>query len=397
VTSTPTSSPRRALVIASAVTVVCSLPTFLTGAMAVEVARDLGFGTVGIGGAVATFFGTMALASVHLGRFVDRLGATVSLRVAVVAATVAALGNAVANTRWLTLAGWLVLSGLAAALAQPAANRLLINRIRADRLGTAFGLKQSAPPVASMLAGLSVPTIALTIGWRWGYGLAAVAAALVGLAVRSLPRPAAPPGGIRPTRRKLPPLRDRPTLAVLSFGFGLAFVASSSVLAFYVDAAVSAGSSHRDAGLIFAVGSLLAIATRVAAGIAADRFEFSPLRFSALLLAAGAIGLVMLGTARPAVMGIGAVIALAGTWGFPGLFWFALVSAFPDTPGRVTGAMAPSAIGGVVGPVGFGALATVIGYPFAWRLAGVLAMIAVGALLYGAHRLAAMTIRPATF
>jgi predicted MFS family arabinose efflux permease len=376
--------------VASAVTVVCSLPTFLTGAMAVEVAHDLGFGTVGIGGAVATFFGTMALASIHLGRLVDRLGATVSLRIAVVAAALAALGNATANTRWLTLAGWLVLSGLAAALAQPAANRLLVNRIRADRLGTAFGLKQSAPPLASMLAGLSVPAIALTVGWRWAFGLTALAAALIGLAVRALPRPATPPvSGPRLARKKLAPLRDRPTLAILAFGFGLAFVASSAVLAFYVDAAVFAGTSHRDAGLVFAFGSLLAIAIRVAAGIAADRLEFSPLRFSAILLAVGSVGLVLLGTARPAVMGAGAIVALAGTWGFPGLFWFALVSAFPDTPGRVTGAMAPAAIGGVVGPVGFGVLASAAGYPFAWRLAGLLAMLAVGALLYGAHRLAA--------
>ena len=386
VTSVGTGGPRRALVVGSAVTVVCSLPVFFTGAMAVELARDLKFGTVGIGGAVGVFFATMALSAIHLGRLVDRLGATLSMRVAVVAGGSAALGIALLTTSWITLAGWLVLSGLAAAFAQPAANRLLVNRVRFARLGTAFGLKQSAPPAASMLAGLAVPAIALTVGWRWAYGLVALAA--VGVAIAVGPRPAAAPRYIPRTRRERPaPLAARRTLLVLAGGFGLAFVASSSVLAVYVDAAVHAGVSTSTAGLVFAAGSLMAIVTRLVAGVAADRRAFRPLRLSAALLTAGAVGLALLATGHPTAMAVGAVIALAGTWGFPGLFWFALVSAYPESPGRVTGAMAPAAIGGVAGPVGFGALAANLGYSVAWRLAGVLAVLASAALLYGAHRL----------
>jgi hypothetical protein len=33
----------------------------------------------------------------------------------------------------------------------------------------------------------------------------------------------------------------------------------------------------------------------------------------------------------------GVVLALAGTWGFHGVFWFSIVRAYPATPGRVTG------------------------------------------------------------
>ena len=386
VTSVAAGGPRRALVVGSAVTVVCSLPAFLTGALAVELTRDLAFGTVGIGGAVAAFFATMALSSIHLGRLVDRLGAIASMRLAVIAGGTAALGISVLAVSWLTLAGWLVLAGLAAAFAQPAANRLLVNRIRLARLGTAFGLKQSAPPVASMLAGLSVPAIALTVGWRWSYGLVALAALVVAFVVG--PRPAtAPPVAPRAGWEKLAPLRDRPTLVVLAAGFGLAFVASSTVLAFYVDAAVRAGVAYRNAGVVFAAGSLMAIATRLVLGIATDRFAFSPLRLSAGLLAAGACGLVLLATGHPIAMGFGAVVALAGTWGFPGLFWFALVSAYPQVPGRITGVMAPAALGGALGPVGFGVLASSLGYALAWWLAGLAAMLSATALLFGAHRL----------
>jgi predicted MFS family arabinose efflux permease len=386
VTSVGAGSPRRALLVGASVSVVCSLPVFFTGAMAVQLTNDLAFGAVGIGGAVAMFFGTMALTSIHLGRLVDRLGATVSLRIAAGIVATSALGIATLASSWATLAAGLVVAGLAAALAQPAANRLLVNRVRLARLGTAFGLKQSAPPTASMLAGLSVPAIALTVGWRWAYGLVTVLALAAAVAVGPRPTSGATP---RATRRSgaQTALRNRPTLAVLAGGFGLAFIASSGVLAFYVEAAVRAGTSQQVAGLVFAAGSLAAVATRLVAGIASDRRSFSPLRLSAGLLVTGALGLALLATGRPTTMGFGALVALAGTWGFPGLFWFALVSAYPDTPGRITGAMAPAAIGGIVGPLGFGAVAANVSYAVAWSGTAVVALLAAGALRFGAHRL----------
>ncbi len=386
VTSLGAGSPRRALVVGSAVTVSCSLPVFFTGAMAVQLRADLGFGTVGIGGATAVFFGTMAVTSVHLGRLVDRLGATLSLRISAMIVAVATLGISTLASSWYGLASGMVVSGVAAALAQPAANRLLMNRVRFTRLGTAFGFKQSAPPVASMLAGLSVPAVAVTVGWRWAYVLVAALATFAAVAVGPRPenRPVAIPRG---RRGKPEPLRDRRTLVVLATGFGMAFVASSAALSFFVDAAVVAGMSPSAAGLVFAAGSVGAVVTRLIAGAAADRLTFRPLRLSAGLLIAGAIGLGLLATQEPAVMVVGAVIALAGTWGFPGLFWFALVSAYPDTPGRITGAMAPAATGGIIGPVGFGAVAANASYPLAWSLAGLLALLAAAALLGGTRRL----------
>jgi MFS family permease len=381
------------MTIGAAATVVGSLPVFFTAAMAVQLSADLGFGAVGIGAAVGTFFGTMALTSLHLGRVADQLGATLSLRIATMGAATAAFVIATAARNWTTLAGGLVIAGLSAALAQPAANRLLINRVSGRRLGTAFGLKQSAPPTASMLAGLAVPAVALTVGWRWAYVLAGTGALAVAIAVGPKP-PNAPVRLRRAERAKPTRLQHRSMLLVLATSFGLAFAASSVVLAFYVDSAVRAGSTHQRAGLVFAAASLTAIATRLLAGLACDRFSFAPLRLSAALLAAGALGIGLLATGRTTASTVGAIVALAGTWGFPGVFWYALVRAYPDTPGRITGTMAPAALGGIIGPIGFGALATNVTYTLAWTLTAGLALVAAAAMLYGARRLAAKTPEP---
>ncbi|MEX2550188.1 MAG: MFS transporter [Nitriliruptoraceae bacterium] len=388
VTLIGTGSARRALAIGVAATVVGSFPVFFTAAMAVQLSADLAFGPVGIGAAVAVFFGTVALSSIPLGRVADRLGASLSLRIATIGAAVSAFAIAAAAWDWLTLALGLVIAGVSAALSQPATNRLLMNRVGAARLGTAFGLKQSAPPAASMVAGLAVPVFALTVGWRWAYVAAGVAALLVAVAVG--PRPTTVTGRLhRLPRGRQEPLPYRGTLIVLAVSFGLAFAVSSAVLAFYVDSAVRAGASQQRAGIVFAAASLTAIVTRLIAGAACDRYRFAPLRLSAALLAGGAVGVGLLATGRPALDTFGAIVALAGTWGFPGVFWYALVRAYPDTPGRITGTMAPAAIGGVIGPIAFGAVATESSYPLAWGMTSVLALVAAGAMLFGASRLAA--------
>lgn len=385
-------SGRRAMGIASLATVTGSLPVFFTAAMSVQLTEALNFGTVGIGAAVATFFGTMAVTSLYLGRVADRLGATRSLRIAAFGAAAAALGIAVTARSWAVLAGWLIVAGVAAALSQPAANRLLINRVRGNRLGTAFGLKQSAPPTASMLAGLSVPAIALTVGWRWAFAVAAVAAVTVAVAVG--PPPAtAPPRHARRDRVALEPLRDPGTLVVLAVGFGLGFATNSAVLAYYVDAAVRSGVPAPTAGVVFAASSLAAIVVRISAGIACDRWRIRPLRLCAGMLVTGGIGVVLLARGGPVAAVVGAVVAIAGTWGFPGVFWYAVVRAWPDTPGRITGAMAPASVGGVVGPTGFGMLAASIDYATAWWTTAGMAVLAGAAMLYGAQRLTADAAR----
>ena len=384
VSSLANADPRRAVAVGALATVVCSVPVFLTGAMAVQLTTELEFGPVGLGAAVAAFFAAMAVSSTHLGRLADRLGAILSLRLATVGASLGAGGIALLAVSWSSLVAWLVLAGTSAALAQPAANRLLINRVPRERLGVAFGLKQSAPPLASMLAGLAVPLIALTVGWRWAYGLAAGSALLMVAAVGR--RPPVPLRARGDTTRRAP-LRDRATLVVMASGFGLAFATSSALLGFYVDAAVRAGTAQRVAALVFAAASLAAISVRLLAGMVVDRTRVRPLRLCAALLVVGASGLLLLSVGQPSVMAAGAIFGLAGTWGFPGVFWFALVRAYPQTPGRITGAMAPAAMGGVAGPVGFGVLAAGVSYAAAWATAGLLALLAAAAMLHGARRL----------
>ena len=76
---------------------------------------------------------------------------------------------------------------------QPDAGRA---RCPPSRLGLSFGIKQAAIPIATLLAGVAVPTVALTVGWRWAY-LIGAGLALLALLIAPAGRRAAGPGAAR--------------------------------------------------------------------------------------------------------------------------------------------------------------------------------------------------------
>lgn len=375
-----------AVALGGTATVAALLPGFLIGGLAVQITEDLAFGAAGIGLAVAAYRASGAAAAPYLGRLADRLGVTRSLYVSSAIAIVAAVGLAATAVGLYSLMAWLAFAACANALAQPSSNRLIVRQVRPDRRGLAFGLKQSAPPAASMLAGLSVPAVALTIGWRWAFALGAVLA--VGVIIGTSRRPPPPPGSRGPVTPPKPLREDRRILLVLAASFGCATAASSPVAAFYVTAAVQAGSAPRTAGFVLAAASLTAILVRIVSGAACDRIDSGHLRLCAGLVAVGGLGLGLLATGHPTAMTIGALVALGGGWGFNGVFWFTMMRAFPDAPGTVTGVLHPGGLlGATVAPITFGLLAERVGFQLSWTALLVLAGLAVLGMAHSARRL----------
>lgn len=365
----------RATVVAGAVTAVTVLPVFLTGALAVQVTADLGFGPTGLGVGTAAFFVTQIATAPHLGRLCDRIGAIWSLRLAAAFAALACFGIATTADRLGVLVAWLVVGSFGNSLAQPAGNRLLVHRVRPARQGFAFGLKQSAPPVASMLAGLSVPFIALPFGWRVVFATAGLFAVVVFPFIGR--RPVATHRTQRMSRRAAAmPRRSTVVILAAAFGFGLAVNSLAPV--FYVHSAVTAGAGPQLAGTFLATGSATAIVVRVVAGLVCDRTVWQPLLICTWLLGTGTIGLLMLASGNVSVMGAGVIVTMAGTWGFNGVFWYALVTAFREVPGSITGAVSPGGfIGGTAGTAIFGMLADNASYPVAWMSFAVVGLFGV--------------------
>lgn len=373
----------RTMLAAVAMTTLGALPIFLLSAQSVLVRDDLRFSEPQLGLAVSAFFGAAALTSLVAGSLTERLGRRRSTVVAGVLAAVSTLGIAVAAMSYPVLLALLVVSGVANAALQMTANVALMRSVPPGHQGLAFGVKQSAVPVATLLGGLAVPTVGILVGWRWTYAVATVAAVLV--IVGGLRAPGRNPGASRAGKRG----ERAPTgaLVVSAVAMALASAAVNSLGAFLPAWAFQVGLAPGTAGLLLAGASALCVVSRVVLGLAADRRSGRNLPVAAGLMALGAAGLVLLSFGDVVTLVAGAILAFAIGWSWPGLILFAIVRVGRDSPAAASGAMQAGAFtGGASGPVLFGLLVAATNYPTAWRTAAAVLFVAA-ALLLVARRL----------
>jgi MFS family permease len=363
--------------------------------MAVQVRTDLEFSEAGVGVAVGGFFFTASVLSASMGRWAERAGGGRALRLAALWAASAQMLVAVGARSLVVLTGLLAFAGAANALGQPAANLVIARALPVTRQGIGFAVKQSAIPFATFLAGLAVPALALTVGWRWAFVSAAALAVAAALLV-----PVGAAGAERRTRRE----RDvgsggtaagpaesgaeqrlpLPIMAVLAVGGGLGAGAAGTLGSFLVSAGVDAGLSEGSAGLALSLGSGLGIGCRLWAGVRADRRSGGHLRRVATMLSLGAFGYLLFATGRPGLFLAGLPLAFGAGWAWPGLFNLAVVLANPSSPAAATGVTQTGTyLGAVLGPLLFGLVADHLSFAWAWWMAALTSWLAAGAIWTG--------------
>lgn len=363
---------RRPVLLSLAITVVCALPVFLIGALSVQMRQDLGFSLAMLGVFIAVFRGSGAIVAIHLGKLADHLGPATSMRLAAVIAAVAAAGTAIIVRSWPVLVVMLVIGGWANALGQASANLSLAMGVGQSRQGVAFGMKQSALPLSSLLAGLAVPAIALTVGWRWAFG--ALAFLAIGIAFAAGHN--GPPVNVadKDEETSEPPAHRR--VGLLSVGMALSMAAATTLSAFTVESAVASGMSAELAGLMLTAGSLCAVAVRLVSGALADRRGRGHLLVVSRMIGAGVVGYVLLGFGSTWTLIAGTLVAFAFGWGYNGVFWFATVQLNREAPGQATGAvLVGGMVGGLTGPLVFGWIAEAFGYAISWRASALWAVL----------------------
>ena len=352
-----------------------ALPAFLAGTLGVQVKADLGISDTGLGVAVAAMFGSATFVAARAGRFADLLGWQRAVYAVSGMSVVCMVGAALFGHSYPALLGWLLVGGVGFAMATPAANLLVARTIPAGRRGFALGLKQGAVPLSTLIAGLAVPAVGLTLGWRWAFGIAVV---LPLTAIVLVPRTAQPlhrPGDAGSVAFVAPR-----SLHLLAWAGALATLSVGALHGFVVVSAVAAGVKPATAGFLVGVASVVGIAVRVAAGWRIDRVAADGFRGVAVLVGLGAIGYVLLALQSAPLVAPGMLLAFGAGWGWPGLFQYGLVVTFPRDPGSASGVIQTGFTAGTAaGPIAFGLAADRVGYGSAWL--GVAACCAVAALL----------------
>jgi MFS family permease len=373
-TSANTRRPLRAATGALTTTIAVAIPVFLVGGLAVQIGEELGFSPAGLGLAVSAYFGVSALASVPAGALVERYGSVAISRFGIGLAAASLLGVAVAARSLWTLMAILALGAAANALGQLASNSSLARHVPARRQGLSFGVKQAAIPICTLLAGASVPIVALTLGWRWAFVLAAVLAVA---AIPLVPSEHADRKKVRGAGGE----RATAALVVLGVAAALAAGAANALGTFLVDSAVARGTSPGPAGLALTLGGAVCTIARIVGGWQADRFPSRQVGVIASLLAAGATGLALLAVPGTPALVVGVVLGFGLGWSWPGLMNFAVVRLHPQVPAAATSITQTGVYaGGCIGPLGLGAVAGASGYPTMWTVAAV-SMVSASCLM----------------
>ena len=363
--------PWRLLMLSVLLISLSTLPVFLLGAGFLQIGRDLGFSVTGLGVLTALFFLTASAVSPVLGKVVHRIGWRKAIRINAVASSILLVAIGAFARSTIVLGIFMVLSAAAYGLANPSANVTLARYVDSGRSGLTFGLKHAGIPTSTLLAGLAVPTLILSIGWRWAYGMAA----LLGLAVLALvpsqsllpPEPA----GAEDPRREVAALSTR-RLIGLAAGSGLATWAAIALGTYLVAAVVDNGFSESAGGLLLFAGSAASILGRVSAGRLADHIGSPGFGVFASLAAAGAVVFALLPTASGAAFAILVLIAFVTGWGWPGLMTYTVVNANRGTVAASSGvAQSGVFIGAGTSPLLIGWIADRWSFDAAWLVVAV--------------------------
>jgi predicted MFS family arabinose efflux permease len=383
----------RAALTAAGIASLGTLPTQLLSNQSVLIRADLHFGEAGQGLLVSAAFSTAALASLSITEFGERHGRRALTLLAAACTLVCALGVSTLAHSFVVLLAFICVGGVGNAGLTTAANFSLSATVAAHRQGLGFGVKQSAPPAAALIAGLAVPAVGLWLGWRWTYAamaLAALALLLSATRIRnSAPGPVSGPGPVPVPvpRTTAPPIDDsrlasapRSALLLTAAAMFTANGAAMSLVAFLPQWAHEAGLGASVAGLFVAAGSALAIAGRLLVGFTADRRDGRNLPVVCVQMAVGSVGLAVLALGQVPSVILGGLLAFAIGWSWPGLLIFAVVRLGRDRPNSAAAVVQAGAFaGGGFGPLFFGLVAGSAGYPVAWFLMA--AGMASGAVL----------------
>ncbi|WP_180985705.1 MFS transporter [Streptomyces sp. CB02959] len=386
------------LVATVVVTVGAVTPGLMVPALAAPVPGAPHLSGTAFGAAVTCFFACTAAGAPAARRIVPRLPvravlATVALLTAAVLA-----GLAVAGQEW-QLCLLLALAGLGNAFTQPVAARVIAADIAPGRHSFAGGLFGASLGAGPFLPGLLVTLVGAPYGWRpalWtAAGLALLTLIAAALARPARSGPAAAEAG-RPEVAAGSPAVAAPAprtvgriVVAWSAAAALATIGNNVGAAYFIQIGAASGFSAATAGTLQMLASVLGIVVRLASGGLADRAPHRIPWTVAGMMLTGAVGLGVIVVGTPAAFVAGAVLAVAGGWGWTGLLLAATMRLLPGESARAGAAMQGGLFAGAaVGPLSFGVLSGHLGISVTVGIAAVGPLLGTLLLVTGIRALA---------
>ncbi|GAA4380898.1 MFS transporter [Paeniglutamicibacter cryotolerans] len=361
------------------------------------VISELGLSEAQFGLLATACFACAALGNAAFGRFADRQPDS-RLMVLVFAMATLALVLAAIPGGYVLLLVASGMAGLAQSFPNGVTNRILTERVPADKRIGWIGIKQSGVQVSQLVASLGFPALAAWIGWHGASAVGAVLAGLLGIvAVRvlsSVPLLPAPLVPVTPAASAPDAAAPAPTNigfligALAAFGFvnGMGVQATNVYLSLF--AVREMGFTLVLGGMAAAMAGAIGVTARVGWGRMMSRGIAAPplLLLLASMAFAGALVFTAAGaTGSAALLWLAVALHGASALGVSVVLMAAVVRSVPaSSMARATGLVSAGQFGGfTIGPLAMGALiGSPGGFTLGWSVTAGVYLLCVLLALY---------------
>jgi len=361
------------LAMISGIAFIAISPLYFYGALSVQITQGLGYRPSLHGLGATSFYLVAAVFAVSLGRTTDRLDPVITLRLAINMTIISNLGITLSNSLVVICAS-LAIGGLGNALATPGIAQLVQDRIELRKQGLAYGFKQSATGLSTLIGGAAIPFVALDNQWRYVFGLGVLFSLGILLKLRGMS--SSKLSDLRKLHKK--ELKVSRTKAKHSYSSEVKLISTS----FAIGAAVGAGLitylplsiaevglNSTESSFVLILASSSSLITRFVVLLYMDRTKIDSIRICIGMMFLGSIGLFGLSTMSKGVITISSLISYAFGWGWIGLITYKMLRISDGNLGSNVGLMqAAAAVGSISGPIALGATYELSGFALMWQI-----------------------------
>lgn len=352
-----------------------SLAVLSLGVLMPAVARDLAIDPKLVGAFTAIIYAVASFIALASAGPISRLGAVRVCQLAMLAAAAGLAMNAVASVFAVIVA--VALIGVAQGPINPASAHILSQRVPRGWFSLVFSVKQTGVPLGFAAAGVLLPMLLPTLGWR-GASLFAAGMLLAGAIVLELLRPkldasVAPSGPSAGIWSSISHVMRHPEMRVLGWSALLYVVAQHTFTFFLVTYLYEhCRLSIAEAGFLLFLAQIGGTVQRLVLGALGDRFpRMMLLGWTGIGIALGAIAMGLIAPGTPYWL-IGLIVFAYGTvvisWNGVSIAEFAALAPAGQVAAVAAVQTALAFSGAVIGPPLFGLIAAVADYRTAFLL-----------------------------
>jgi MFS family permease len=360
----------------SAIAFVAISPLYFFGALSVQITQDLEYRPSLHGFGSTSFYLIAVIFAVAIGRKADFADPVMTLKLSMVITFLSSIGIAFAQTLG-TICLFLAIGGLANALATPGIAKFVQNRFEAKRHGLAYGFKQSATGLSTLIGAAAIPFVTSNGEWRIVFALGSLFSLAVFFILSRIPSDKKNDTNFRVllTTNSIPQhIKVKYSIEVrcIAVSFALGAAVGVGLITYLPLSNSEVGLNAEQSSFIIVSASLGSLLTRFIVLFYMDKTEIDSIKICIIMMAIGSIGLFGMSMMEESLIAVASFLSYAFGWGWIGLITYKMLRISDGNLGANVGLMqSAAAIGSISGPIALAAAYEASGFRLMWQISSV--------------------------